>query len=1011
VAHAGRFACVADGGERCDGLVPDGFGELVSTLDVPDSVCAPGETIACVVASYRVAHTAPSDLVVWLVHPDGSQVLLYDAPECGATIAGTGLAAGYDALEGKPPAGAWSLRVKDEVYGHYGALDDWSLEVNCVEDLPNGSACDTPKICASHLCVDGVCCDAACGYGADDCFACSTAAGGPLDGTCSHLAAGTPLAGLAPGAACDGPDADLCATGTFACAAGVASCDGEAASVNETCNGADDDCDGVVDDGFAVGEACDGPDADTCALGVRACDGQGGVACGPESQTDRVEVCNGEDDDCDGTTDDGFPLLGAACDGPDEDACPGGRVVCTGDGAGTLCGPEDPEASAQACDGDGDGVVDVRDNCPALPNPGQADLDRDGVGDPCDATLDGAHVHGGGCASGPGAGGLEALVLVCLWMMWRLLRRRARVGAALSTLVVVGLVAAPAARAEGELTPSLFAPMPGGTTNLVNLSGAEVLQHLRASAGLYLDYARDPLVLTITRPAGAGGDADIALVANELRLDVLAAIGFVKVLELGVAMPIALTRADAPSAALVGSDLSGAAAGDLRLVPKWRIARDLGPLSLALVVPVTLPTSGGEYLVGSAGVTIEPRLVIELDFGVLRLAVNGGYLVRDTTTLLDLEVGSAIRWGAGAEARVVPGRVSALLEVVGEAGVGGDGAASPMVADLSARVWLADEHALTVGAGLGLGEGYGAPAWHTFLGYTFTQSPPGDADHDGVIDPDDGCRLEPEDHDGFQDDDGCPEDDNDGDGVPDGDDGPRDASGLGRCRDAAEDVDGRDDKDGCPDLDDDGDGVPDLVDGPKDPSGLGSCRLTAEDPDGYDDADGCPDPDNDQDGFLDIVDGPKDASGLGSCRDKAETMNGYEDEDGCPDVKRAEIGDKQIDLYETVLFETGEATLLAESFDLLNQIAAILRSHPEVVRVEVAGHTDDVADDALNQRLSEERARVVTDYLVGKGIDKKRLVPKGYGETQPLVRDTSAEARQKNRRVEFRILERRGGKP
>src|SRR5690606_15282615 len=117
----------------------------------------------------------------------------------------------------------------------------------------------------------------------------------------------------------------------------------------------------------------------------------------------------------------------------------------------------------------------------------------------------------------------------------------------------------------------------------------------------------------------------------------------------------------------------------------------------------------------------------------------------------------------------------------------------------------------------------------------------------------------------------------------------------------------------CPDEDDDGDGVPDVRDG---------CPLEPEDKDGFQDGDGCPEPDNDGDGVPDAVDGPvnpndpNDPSGLGSCRDEPETVNGYEDEDGCPDVKKAELSETEITLYETVHFETDQATLVAESHDL-----------------------------------------------------------------------------------------------
>jgi adhesin transport system outer membrane protein len=72
--------------------------------------------------------------------------------------------------------------------------------------------------------------------------------------------------------------------------------------------------------------------------------------------------------------------------------------------------------------------------------------------------------------------------------------------------------------------------------------------------------------------------------------------------------------------------------------------------------------------------------------------------------------------------------------------------------------------------------------------------------------------------------------------------------------------------------------------------------------------------------------------------------------------------------------------------------------------VEVSGHTDSVGPDRYNQRLSERRAWTVTNFLVDKGVDKKRLQPKGYGEAQPAASNTTADGRAKNRRVDLKVL-------
>lgn len=130
-----------------------------------------------------------------------------------------------------------------------------------------------------------------------------------------------------------------CAVGTGACVAmghfacnaagtGVV-CDASAGSPSaEMCDGIDNDCDGHVDEDFHVGMPCDGSDADLCADGVFACTGLTTAACN-DGPGDSPEICDGNDNDCDGNIDEGFNL-GAACDGADTDACNEGTIVCGG---------------------------------------------------------------------------------------------------------------------------------------------------------------------------------------------------------------------------------------------------------------------------------------------------------------------------------------------------------------------------------------------------------------------------------------------------------------------------------------------------------------------------------------------------------------------------------------------------------------------------------------------------------------------------------------------------------
>jgi peptidoglycan-binding protein ArfA len=104
-----------------------------------------------------------------------------------------------------------------------------------------------------------------------------------------------------------------------------------------------------------------------------------------------------------------------------------------------------------------------------------------------------------------------------------------------------------------------------------------------------------------------------------------------------------------------------------------------------------------------------------------------------------------------------------------------------------------------------------------------------------------------------------------------------------------------------------------------------------------------------------------------------------------------------------ISFEKGSAKLKSESFIELDKLVETLKANP-TIRIELAGHTDNVGDASANIRLSKLRAVAVANYLIGKGIDEKRIVAVGYGSKEPIVDNFSEEDRIKNRRVELRVL-------
>lgn len=142
--------------------------------------------------------------------------------------------------------------------------------------------------------------------------------------------------------------------------------------------------------------------------------------------------------------------------------------------------------------------------------------------------------------------------------------------------------------------------------------------------------------------------------------------------------------------------------------------------------------------------------------------------------------------------------------------------------------------------------------------------------------------------------------------------------------------------------------------------------------------------DSDGDGVFDSVD---------RC---ANTLSGTKvDENGCA-LKAQTV------TLQGVNFRSGGSELTGDSVESLTDVARFLNNQPDL-RLEISGHTDAVGSAALNQQLSQKRADAVKYFLVRAGIDAMRMRAVGYGETEPVASNDTAEGRAKNRRVEFRI--------
>jgi len=109
-------------------------------------------------------------------------------------------------------------------------------------------------------------------------------------------------------------------------------------------------------------------------------------------------------------------------------------------------------------------------------------------------------------------------------------------------------------------------------------------------------------------------------------------------------------------------------------------------------------------------------------------------------------------------------------------------------------------------------------------------------------------------------------------------------------------------------------------------------------------------------------------------------------------------------VLQNIYFEKEKAVLLENSFAELNSLAILLISKP-LVHIKITGHTDNQGTESFNKTLSAARAKAVMDYLLAKGIDRSRLSYTGRGSEQPIATNDTNEGREKNRRVEFLILE------
>ena len=257
-----------------------------------------------------------------------------------------------------------------------------------------------------------------------------------------------------------------------------------------------------------------------------------------------------------------------------------------------------------------------------------------------------------------------------------------------------------------------------------------------------------------------------------------------------------------------------------------------------------------------------------------------------------------------------------------------------------------------------------------------------DTDGDGIVDKKDLCPEIP----GLKLFNGCP--DTDGDGIQDSVDTCPSTFGLakyGGCPDS--DGDGiSDDKDQCPNLA----GIPEMFGCPDtDGDGITDKNDTCPEKAGPEDNNGCPWPDSDGDSVVD-----KD--------DKCPNDSGTVANNGCPEVPGEQVQKTLASYAKTINFEYGKSSIKAEATETLQAIVEILVNYPNANFV-IEGHTDNVGSEKFNQKLSEQRALSIVNFLISNGVDSSRLSSVGYGETSPVATNNTQEGMAQNRRVEVKL--------
>lgn len=529
-------------------------------------------------------------------------------------------------------------------------------------------------------------------------------------------------------------------------------------------------------------------------------------------------------------------------------------------------------------------------------------------------------------------------------------------------LTATVLLSAGVAQGQG-LALDRFDPAPAGD-RMFGVPSPFVAGELTPHLMVVGDYAHDPLVLRSEPPEADRG----SVVRNQLFLHLNLGLALWNRLNLDVSVPVALAQnGDDPAAGgQAFQSPSSSQLGDLRFGARLRLFGEYHePVQLAIAGYVWAPTGASDSYVSTGKVRGLPQLILggRIDERLVWSAAAGPEF-QASSTFGNVEQGTMLKWGAGIGFLLLDNRHLQIGPEVYGAATFRDVQKRTTNAEilLDVRYRIVDDVEVAVGAGPGLTSGIGTPDFRALLALAYTpeqklapaplltpEAPPPakDRDLDGILDLDDACP---------------------------------DVKGV---------VNADPKLNGCPHeepVDTDHDGIFDPDDACPDVKGIAD-----QDPK----KNGCPPPkDSDRDGILDPEDACPAEKGA---RDEDPTKN------GCP--KSVRVTEHEIVILEQVQFDTGKATIKPESDALLEEVGAVLAQHVEMTQIEVQGHTDNRGAPALNKKLSQARAEAVRQTLIKRGVAGDRLLARGYGPDKPIDDNGTDAGRQKNRRVQFVILE------